>query len=138
MAGMRGMLGYIFVMLKEVRMWVSGMVNCDSFSLRWRVLDLEVFFYGDGGEDMCEVFGDGGGDGVVARDNGAEGVLALVISGFMDFWLSLHAGGDFPSGVELAVDVEGEVGFDGEKGFDEGFLILLGGVCGEFEVGGVI
>ena len=56
----------------------------------------------------------------------------------MDFWLSLHAGGDFSGGVELAVDVEGDVGFDGEKGFDEGFLILLGGVCGEYKVGGVV
>ena len=49
-------------------------------------------FYGDGGEDVGEEFGGGGGQGVTAGDNGAEGVLALVIGGFMYFGLSLHAG----------------------------------------------
>jgi hypothetical protein len=133
MAGIPGMQGYILVMSNDVKVWVSGMVNCDSFSLRF-VLNLEGFFYGDG---VSKVFRDGGGDRVTARDDGAEGVLALVICGFVDFGLSLHAGGDFPSGVELAVDVEGEVGFNAEKGFDEEFLILLGGVFGEYKVGGV-
>ena len=56
------------------------------------LLDLVGGLDGDGGEDVGKVFGDGGGYGVAARDNGAEGVLALVIWGFVDFWLSLHAG----------------------------------------------
>ena len=37
------------------------------------VLDLEGVFYGDGGEDVGKVFGDGGGDGVLARDDGRKG-----------------------------------------------------------------
>ena len=35
MAGMRGMLGYMLVMSKETRMWVSGMVKRERCCLRW-------------------------------------------------------------------------------------------------------
>jgi hypothetical protein len=54
------------------------------------------------------VFSRGGGEGVAARDDGAEGVLSLVIGGFVDLGLALHAGGDLSGGVYLLVDGAGE------------------------------
>ena len=61
-------------------------------------------------------------------------VLALFIWGFVDFGLALHAGGDFPCGVEFLVE---GVAVDGLEGEDELFLVLGGGVSWERKVGGV-
>ena len=56
------------------------------------VLNLVHGLYGDGGENFSEEFGGGGGEGVGTRDYGAEGVLALVVGGFVDLGLALYAG----------------------------------------------
>jgi hypothetical protein len=65
-------------------------------------------FYGDWGEDLGEEFGGGGGEGVAARDDGADGVLSLVVGGFVDLGLALHAGGDLSGGAYPLVDGVGE------------------------------
>ena len=48
----------------------DGVDGQDLFEVEG-VLDLEFGLNGDGGEDICEGFGNGGGYGVTTRDNGA-------------------------------------------------------------------
>jgi hypothetical protein len=48
----------------------DGVDGQDLFEVEG-VLDLEFGLNGDGGEDICEKFGGGGGYGVATRDNGA-------------------------------------------------------------------
>jgi hypothetical protein len=67
-------------------MCVSGMVCFRSSVLRCMALVLAVD--GDGSKDAGDVAGYRAGDGVTARDDGAEWVIWLV-----DFGLALHAWG---------------------------------------------
>ena len=73
------------------------------------VLNLVYGFYGDGGEYLGEEFSGGGGERVATRDDGAEGVLTLVVGGFVDLGLALHAGGDFSGGAYALVKGVGDV-----------------------------
>jgi hypothetical protein len=72
---------------------VGDVILCEGVFEVDGVLDLVRGLNGDGGEDVGEEFGGRGGQGVTAGDNGAEGVLALVIGGFVDFLAVPACGG---------------------------------------------